>query len=167
MRLRPLNTLKLLAPAPVLAAQALFASMPTPGGNWSLAHAPPANMMGHLIFDTVRLLLQHWLNTRYRNADDAEEEVDGGCYHLTLAVTCALKVLYFDGSSAAKMRGRPMDSQDLVASRMGRALCEWAAPLGVDGFVRMEMDFEIMLCNFTVSVKVISFLNLAAPAERR
>ncbi len=49
------------------------------------------------------------------NATDSEAEADGGCYHLTLAATRALKVLYFDGSSAAKMSGGPMDSQDLVA----------------------------------------------------
>lgn len=71
MRLRPLNALALLAPAPALAAQAPFASAPPPGGDWSLARAPPANATGHLIFDTVRSLLQHWPNTRYRNGASA------------------------------------------------------------------------------------------------
>lgn len=71
MRLRPLNALALLAPAPALAGQAPFASAPPPGGDWSLARAPPANATGHLIFDTVRSLLQHWPNTRYRNGASA------------------------------------------------------------------------------------------------
>lgn len=68
MRLRPLNALALLAPAPAaLAGQAPFASARLPAGDWSFARAPPANATGHLIFDTVRSLLQHWPNTRYRN----------------------------------------------------------------------------------------------------
>ena len=51
------------------------------------------------------------------------------------------------------MNGGPMDSQDLVAWGVVReekvfaererlaALCEWAAPLGVDGFVRYVSSF--------------------------
>lgn len=91
------------------------------------------------------------------NASVADVEEDG-CYHLTLAATRALKVLYFDGSSAAKMRGGPMDSQDLVAWGAVReekvfaereriaALCEWAAPLGVDGFVRCVSRLAYAAC---------------------
>lgn len=89
---------------------------------------------------------------------EAEAEAEGGCYHLTLAATRPLKVLYFDGSSAAKMNGGPMDSQDLVAWGVVReekvfaererlaALCEWAAPLGVDGFVRCVSSFVSPVC---------------------
>ncbi|KAK7014139.1 hypothetical protein VNI00_019377 [Paramarasmius palmivorus] len=67
-----------------------------------------------------------------------------------------------------------MDSQDIVAwgrvdkeryfeerERLG-VLCDWGQEegKGVDGFVRMEMDFEIMLCDFTAGVRVESMLNL-------
>ncbi|KIM39318.1 hypothetical protein M413DRAFT_447257 [Hebeloma cylindrosporum] len=96
-----------------------------------------------------------------------------GCWQLTLVTTRPLKVIYFDGSSAAKMRGGPMDSQDLVIwgrvrpeyvmKERERAdkLCEWGKRYDLDGFVRMEMDFEIILCDFTAGVKPVSFHNLA------
>jgi len=69
------------------------------------------------------------------------------CWHLTMVTTRPLKLLYFDGSSAAKMEG-PLDSQDLLAWREIRPdrileererlekLCEWASRYELDGFVR-------------------------------
>ncbi|KAJ7471275.1 hypothetical protein B0H11DRAFT_2174505 [Mycena galericulata] len=98
----------------------------------------------------------------------------GGCWHLTLVASRPLTVLYFDGSSAAKMRDGPMDSQDIVSwgevqpdrYRQERErsvdLCNWGKPLGIDGFLRMEMDFEIILCDFTAGVEVVSMANLAS-----
>ncbi|KAF4579301.1 hypothetical protein EYR36_001111 [Pleurotus pulmonarius] len=91
------------------------------------------------------------------------------CWHLTLVTTRPLKVLYFDGSSAAKMEGGPMDSQDIVAwgeikpdwtfneRRRIEDLCEWGKKFNLDGFVS-----EIMLCDFSVGVEVTSFLNLTS-----
>ncbi|TFK33435.1 hypothetical protein BDQ12DRAFT_738756 [Crucibulum laeve] len=91
------------------------------------------------------------------NSSSSENrDQDEGCYHLTLVSTRPLRLLYFDGSSAAKMQGGPMDAQDLIAwgevkpewafkerERLA-ALCEWAKAGNeerrVDGFVRMEMD---------------------------
>ncbi|KAK0458949.1 uncharacterized protein EV420DRAFT_341001 [Desarmillaria tabescens] len=100
--------------------------------------------------------------------------LETGCWQLTLIATRPLNVLYFDGSSAAKMKGGPMDTQDIVAwrklvpewmfneSRRLADLCLWGQKFGLDGFVRMEMDFEIMLCDFTAGVDVVSFLNLVS-----
>ncbi|KAF8903732.1 hypothetical protein CPB84DRAFT_1706782 [Gymnopilus junonius] len=102
---------------------------------------------------------------------------DSGCWHLTLVATRPLKVLYFDGSSAAKMDDGPMDSQDLVvwgevkphwANSEGERitdLCEWGKKYEIDGFLRMEMDFEIMLCDFSNGVQPVSFLNIV-PADQ-
>lgn len=71
-----------------------------------------------------------------------------GCWHLTLVTTRPLKVLYFDGSSAAKMQGGAMDSQDLVIWGEVRPewtwceqdrikdICEWGKQYGLDGFMR-------------------------------
>ena len=72
----------------------------------------------------------------------------GGCWHLTFAVVRPLRVLYFDGASAAKLGGGEMDSQDIITwgeirpdrireegLRIQR-LCEWGTPFGLDGFVR-------------------------------
>ncbi|KAH7928226.1 hypothetical protein BV22DRAFT_1083295 [Leucogyrophana mollusca] len=181
------------------------------GAGWPLDEPPAANATGHLVFETINSLLQHWPNTRYRNghnvvpgtlpvgtllyhgtkeakipdvpewtATDPEYSLifcqgstKNGCWHLTLAATRPLKVLYFDGSSSAKMKDGPLDSQDIVAwgeLRPDRAyddygrikdLCAWGEQYDLDGFVRMEIDFEVMLCNFTSGVEVVSFLNLA------
>ncbi|KAJ7124607.1 hypothetical protein C8R43DRAFT_1147301 [Mycena crocata] len=191
------------------------------GGLWTnLSARPEPNAAGHLIFDTVNSLLQHWQNTRYRNghtivpaivptgtllyhgrADgnlptvpewvatdpehafpfcdrprdgDDDPEAITGCWQLTLVATRPLQVLYFDGSSAAAMDDGPLDAQDLLV--WGRAdpsrrkddrsridgLCAWGQELRIDGYVRMEMDFEIMLCDFTVGVEPVSADYLAA-----
>ncbi|KAF5340185.1 hypothetical protein D9758_014985 [Tetrapyrgos nigripes] len=120
------------------------------------------------------------------------------CWFITLVTTRELRVLYFDGSSAAKMIGGSMDSQDAFAYRdeleleaekaeeqkdapsrwddpgriFGeverlRRLCQWVEEqgLGVDGFVRMEMDFEVMLCDMSSGMDVLSFVNLAHSAN--
>lgn len=62
--------------------------------------------------------------------------------------TRELNVLYFDGSSAAKMNAGTMDSQDIMIwgelkpenvfaeEERIKKLCEWGAGKGVDGFVR-------------------------------
>jgi hypothetical protein len=68
---------------------------------------------------------------------------DAGCWFLTLATTRPLKVLYFDGSSAAKFPGGSLDSQDvLLTGKMDNDterinnLCRWGKQYGIDGFVR-------------------------------
>ncbi|GLB44808.1 hypothetical protein LshimejAT787_1801450 [Lyophyllum shimeji] len=98
-----------------------------------------------------------------------------GCWQFTFITTRPLKILYFDGSSAAKMRGGPMDSQDILVwgevrpewtmneRRRINDLCDWGKQFELDGFVRMEMDFEIMLCDFANGMEIVSKLNLAAP----
>ena len=62
-----------------------------------------------------------------------------------------LRLVYFDGLSAAKMKDGTLDSQDVIL--WGRpqldktflewerieSLCDWGRPLGLDGFVRMEL----------------------------
>ncbi|KAF9007432.1 hypothetical protein BDQ17DRAFT_1324030 [Cyathus striatus] len=96
-----------------------------------------------------------------------------GCWQLTLVVKNPLKILYFDGSSAAKLEDGPIDTQDILLwgkSRPGMLLaediricklCEWGSKYGIHGFMRMQMGFEIMLCDFSKDVEVVSFLNLA------
>ncbi|KAJ7027118.1 hypothetical protein C8F04DRAFT_1399656 [Mycena alexandri] len=100
-----------------------------------------------------------------------------GCWQLTLVTSRPLKVLYFDGSSAANIEeGGPMDAQDLLV--WGKVdpkrwvderdriddLCKWGREFGIDGYLRMEMDFEIMLCDFSFNggVELLSADYLAA-----
>ena len=78
----------------------------------------------------------------------ANSASDDGCWHLTFATTQPLKLLYFDGSSAAKMSDGALDSQDLLTwggvredmvhkerERIDK-LCEWGKKFKLDGFVR-------------------------------
>ena len=70
------------------------------------------------------------------------------CWYLTLITKRPLKVLYFDGSSAAEFLGGSMDSQDVVLwgevkpewthqeRKRIDSLCEWGKQYGIDGFVR-------------------------------
>ncbi|KAJ7479702.1 hypothetical protein FB451DRAFT_1338595 [Mycena latifolia] len=191
---------------------------------WTDPSTPPdANATGHLIFDTVNALLQHWPNTRYRNghnivpgtvpagtllyhgrANDSvptvpewsstdpehayhfcggppTNETRAGCWQLTFVVARPLKVLYFDGSSAANMKagdGGTLDAQDLLVwgavdparwlderARIN-GLCAWGREFGIEGYVRMEMDFEIMLCDFSAGVELLSADYLAAWRKR-
>lgn len=86
---------------------------------------------------------------------------EGSCWQLTLAVETPLNVLYFDGSSAAKMYGA-LDTQDLIAygevidttnrnyDEDGRIqkLCEWGKRHNLDGFVRMQMNLYVSFLPF-------------------
>ena len=79
---------------------------------------------------------------------DRPPYLEQGCWHLTLATTRPLKILYFDGSSAAKIGYGSLDTQDLVAWGVSgshdirdereriRKLCKWGRNFAVDGFVR-------------------------------
>ncbi|QRV81964.1 hypothetical protein RhiJN_09979 [Ceratobasidium sp. AG-Ba] len=90
----------------------------------------------------------------------------------TFVTTRPLRILYFDGSSAAKMSSGAMDTQDLLAWGKIRNdtmeaepdrivdLCKWGQRFGIDGFVRMEMSFEIMHCNFSQGLELVSSLHL-------
>ena len=71
-----------------------------------------------------------------------------GCWYLTLITNRPLKVLYFDGNSAANYSGGSMDSQDVLLWgevkpdwiheewKRINSLCEWGKQYGIDGFVR-------------------------------
>jgi hypothetical protein len=105
------------------------------------------------------------------------------CYVMSVQAKRDLRLLYFDGASAAKMKDGPMDTQDFVAWRKPRpdkhfsererinALCDWGKPFGVDGFVRMEFHFEVMICDVLDGLEVVTLLdlipkNVTAPYDR-
>ncbi|KAG2353611.1 hypothetical protein BDR07DRAFT_1308913 [Suillus spraguei] len=81
---------------------------------------------------------------------------DGTGWLLTLAATRPLKVLYFDGNSAAKMSEGPMDTQDIIAwgevqperylneRQRIKNLCRWGKEFGIDGFVRLATHFVMV-----------------------
>ena len=77
-----------------------------------------------------------------------------GYWHLTLVATRPLKVLYFDGSSAAKMQSGSLDSQDIVIwgevrpdrtldeRKRINELCDWGREFELDGFMRSVRLFR-------------------------
>ena len=78
---------------------------------------------------------------------------------ITLQAKRNIRLVYFDGLSAAKMKDGTLDSQDVLLwgrpepekyrSERERieSLCDWGRPLGLDGFVRMEFH----LCVHAIS----------------
>jgi hypothetical protein len=123
-----------------------------------LGTVPPGTLLYHGSRDNNVPTLPEWMAT------DPEHSTvfcrglpEKGCWHLTMVATRPLKVLYFDGSSAAKMNSGTMDTQDiltwhsiqphkfLLEGQRINALCEWGRKFGVDGFVRMEMDLYVYL----------------------
>ncbi|KAL1843460.1 hypothetical protein VTJ49DRAFT_1570 [Mycothermus thermophilus] len=91
-----------------------------------------------------------------------------------------LNIIYFDGQSAALTRAGTLDSQmavlqgrvpldpsyDLVYDEDQRALdlCRLTADLGIDGVVRMNAGFEILVCDFEASqVRELFITNNTVP----
>ncbi|RDW85192.1 hypothetical protein BP6252_02782 [Coleophoma cylindrospora] len=101
-------------------------------------------------------------NVEKSTADEAhtqEEWIFKPGYLQVYQANRPLRVLYIDGSSAAKAPYGTLDSQDLIVldkprshrEEMERAedLCTLAAEWGIDGFIRMEAGFELINCNFS------------------
>ncbi|KAI9459921.1 hypothetical protein BJY52DRAFT_1148726, partial [Lactarius psammicola] len=94
------------------------------------------------------------------------------CYVISLQAKRDLRLVYFDGLSSGNMKDGPLDSQDVILWGRPRpdktflewerieALCDWGRPLGLDGFVRMEFNFEVMICDFLDPMEVISLLDI-------
>ncbi|KAI5993226.1 hypothetical protein EDD15DRAFT_2518927 [Pisolithus albus] len=165
-----------------------------PFADWRLDDPPSVNSTGHLIFETVSSLLQHWPNTPMRNGHNIVPGmiptgtllyhgtwhselppgpehsaifcgglVEGGrCWHLTLMTTRPLNIVHFDGTSVAKLPSGTLDSQDIVTWGDVRRFDEWNKITTL-----MEMSFEVMLCNFTSGVYVVSFPNIVDPVMPR
>ncbi len=83
-----------------------------------------------------------------------------------------LRLLYLDGMAAAKTSMGTMDSQDLVlcedkvGNKTGRnfmgefkrtqLICDMLKEHDYDGFVRMEIGFEIVYCDFSKGLELLS-----------
>lgn len=81
--------------------------------------------------------------------------------------TRPLKLLYIDGMGAAKSDFGPMDTQDVLLlndpTRLAwddfnraKQLCTLASKWHIDGFIRMEAGFEIIKCDFSTGVELLS-----------
>jgi hypothetical protein len=95
--------------------------------------------------------------------DDNDPEVIKGYLHIYRTTRPLINLLYVDGMSAGKTSMGTLDTQDFVLRnnsdgherpalddyRRARELCDLGAEWGIQGFVRMEMGFEIIFCEFS------------------
>ncbi|KAI0887573.1 uncharacterized protein GGS22DRAFT_111438 [Annulohypoxylon maeteangense] len=90
----------------------------------------------------------------------------GGYLHIYQSVR-PLNVLYIDGMAAGKTDMGTVDTQDiLLAGNKTRTawdewiraeeLCTLAQQWKIDGFIRMEPGFEIIYCDFTDGLRLVS-----------
>ncbi|CAJ2506766.1 Uu.00g079520.m01.CDS01 [Anthostomella pinea] len=92
---------------------------------------------------------------------------ESGHLHLYQA-TRELRVLYIDGMAAGKTDMGTIDTQDyLLTGNQGERhsmndwaraedLCKLAKPWRIDGFIRMEPGFEVIYCDFTEGLRLVS-----------
>ncbi|KAF5017435.1 hypothetical protein F66182_10639 [Fusarium sp. NRRL 66182] len=102
-------------------------------------------------------------------ADDSPPVNFRGYLH-TYQTNRELSVLLIDGMSAGKTSMGTLDSQDLLLRENNtddgamdewhRALdlCDVAAEWGFDGFARVEIGFEIIKCNFSSGLDLVSMM---------
>ncbi|KZP03670.1 hypothetical protein FIBSPDRAFT_844726 [Athelia psychrophila] len=108
----------------------------------------------------------------------------GPTYLTTYRTTKPVRVLYFDGMSAALGGLGWMDTQEVLLRGAGakgtswekdeirwmddydraQKLCKWASSRNIEGFVRMNAGFELLWCDFTApALEIVSHLNITVP----
>ena len=96
------------------------------------------------------------------------------------------KFLYLDGASAAKTDSGEMDTQLMLSNVIKKKLklpdddedeeraerlyaariCKWGKPFGLDGIIRVEVGFEVVLCDFSGdNVELVSILDMVHPNQ--
>ncbi|KAI8715854.1 hypothetical protein NCS52_01094100 [Fusarium sp. LHS14.1] len=104
------------------------------------------------------------------DGDDEDQPKNYRGYLHTYQAKRDLKLLLIDGMSAGKTAMGTMDSQDLVLrenntkhndgvwDEYARALdlCDIANEWGYDGLMRVEIGFEVIQCNFTTGLNLVS-----------
>ncbi|KZP26778.1 hypothetical protein FIBSPDRAFT_854463 [Athelia psychrophila] len=98
----------------------------------------------------------------------------------TYAATRPLRTLYFDGFSASKQGGGVLNMQNIIVyddvhagdfawffadTERGKLLCEWGRQYGIEGFVREEATYELIWCDFSVGLQLISATDMLMPAS--
>lgn len=92
----------------------------------------------------------------------------GPSYMYTFRNTEALdKLIFLDGASAAKSETGEMDQQLILSKQKdldervnerdaAEKICAWGKPFGLQGVVRLEIGYEIVLCDFFDKVELVS-----------
>lgn len=81
------------------------------------------------------------------------------------------KLIYLDGALAAKTNTGEMDQQLLLSRQQdpdqrvneraaAQRICQWGKPFGLQGVIRLEIGFEIILCDFYDKIELVSNVTL-------
>lgn len=125
-----------------------------PGGGGPPPPGPPLELSWAETVQEIR---------RRDDDDDDMPDFSKGYLHIYRTTRPLTKLVYIDGMSAGKTEMGTLDMQDLVLRNntadddkpawsdgvRGKELCELGAEWGIEGFVRMEMGFEIIFCEFS------------------
>lgn len=100
--------------------------------------------------------------------DGDDPDIMKGYLHICRTTRPLTNLLYIDGMSAGKSSMGTLDTQDLVLrnssddnpaggdNMRGQELRALGAEWGIEGFVRMEMGFEIIFCEFSDGLELES-----------
>jgi hypothetical protein len=94
-----------------------------------------------------------------QSMDEDEPDFSKGYLHIYRTTRPLTNLVYIDGMSAGKCNMGTLDTQDFLLRNKtncddddhnrGLELCALGAQWGIEGFVRMEMGFEIIFCEFS------------------
>ncbi|KAF8309494.1 hypothetical protein DL93DRAFT_2062893, partial [Clavulina sp. PMI_390] len=132
------------------------------------AVVPTGTVLYHGRTDANIPAVPDWLAFDFEHAHVFVSATSG--HVLTFATKRPLRVLAFDGLSAHMARdtqqmliygrvveqGAPLDPQE--------ELCEWARKHNIDGFMRAEIHFELIICDFGTTMELVSTLRVL-PSE--
>ncbi|KAF8319773.1 hypothetical protein DL93DRAFT_119753 [Clavulina sp. PMI_390] len=139
---------------------------------------PAGTVLYHGRPDTKIPTVPDWLGFDFEHSQIFARAPGG--YVLTFATKRALRVIAFDGLSAHQsrdtqqvfLRGRVFDDSVDGDARSGASfdpqteLCAWASKHNIDAFVRAEMHFELINCDFAGTLEVLSTLRVLPEEER-
>lgn len=120
--------------------------------------------------------LPHW-GKRPKKPPGKKAHANGGPprsnpYLFTFRNTKPLdKLIYLEGASAAKTRTGEMDQQAILSGQDGfdhvneriaaERICKWGKDFGLQGYIRLEVGFEMVLCDFFDGIEVVSNVPLS------
>jgi hypothetical protein len=163
------------------------------GPEWlafEIQHAEIFAWMGSASCSNNRSALQvEWTLEQLSAGERGDRPPEPGWLHIYKA-NRPLKLLYIDGMAAAKCNLGPMDSQDFLLlgnfthgnftgnltdgnlkdgnfleRERSKALCSLATEWGIEGFIRMEAGFEIIKCDFSESLDLLSHRKRPSPGS--
>jgi len=119
-------------------------------------------------------LFHEWFGLGDDNLKDAEPDSHG--YLHEYRTIHDLRVLYIDGMAAAKSTMGTLDLQDFILRNFtdpqdvrgdwqrAKDLCTLGVDWNIEGFIRMEPGFELILCNFSDAVEFVAATQRPKPS---